>query len=198
MSRPIGIDLGTTYSVVACVDEYGKPQVLKNEEGSYFVPSVVLLDDDEIVVGEIAKDLALTMPERVVSCVKRYIGDPNLSFDDGFGHCYSPVEISAFILKEMKRIAELHLGEVKQAVITVPAYFLDAERKATIKAAELAGLEVLKIVNEPAAAALDFGFQWQGVSRTVLVYDLGGGTFDISILDIGDGVFEVKSRWWYF
>jgi len=186
MSRPIGIDLGTTYSAVSVVDENGKPRLLANEDGKYLTPSVVLFDDDGVLVGEIAKDMALASPDRAVSCVKRYMDDPDFVFEYN-GKDYTPEMISAEIIKELKSVAEKTLGQVKQAVITVPAYFLDAERAATKKATELAGLEVLKIINEPTAAALSYGLNEDDSDSTILVYDFGGGTFDVTIMKARGG-----------
>ncbi len=191
MSRPIGIDLGTSYSMVACVDEHGKPQALADEDQEILIPSAVLFEDDEVLVGTIAKESGAFSPERVVTCVKRYMGDPDWSFKHA-GKAYSPEEISSFILRELRRIAEQELGTVGPAVVTVPAYFLDGARKATVRAAEMAGLEVLAIVNEPTAAAVSYGVLEEAVSQTLLVYDLGGGTFDVTILKTkGSSNFEV-------
>jgi len=182
VSRPVGIDLGTTRSAVACVDENGRPRILADDSGISLVPSVVLFEDGPVLVGEIARDGALAAPDQVVECVKRRIGDTSWRFAVG-NRKYTAVEISSFILKEMKRIAENALGgPITEAVITVPAYFHDAERLGTIQAAELAGLKVLKILNEPTAAAIYYSFEEEKAAPLFLVYDLGGGTFDITIM----------------
>jgi molecular chaperone DnaK len=215
MARVIGIDLGTTNSCVA-VMEGGKPKVVENAEGARTTPSIVAFaKDGERLVGQPAKRQAVTNPENTVFAVKRLIGrrfdDPITKKDtelvpykisrgpngdawvNAGGKDYSPSQISAFILQKMKETAEAYLGEnVTQAVITVPAYFNDAQRQATKDAGQIAGLEVLRIINEPTAAALAYGLDKQD-GKTIAVYDLGGGTFDISVLEIGDGVFEVKS-----
>ncbi|MDI4237786.1 molecular chaperone DnaK [Bradyrhizobium sp. 31Argb] len=215
MGKVIGIDLGTTNSCVAVMD--GKnAKVIENSEGMRTTPSIVALTDDgERLVGQPAKRQAVTNPERTFFAVKRLIGrrydDPMVEKDkklvpykivkasngdawvEADGKTYSPSQVSAFILQKMKETAEAHLGQkVDQAVITVPAYFNDAQRQATKDAGKIAGLEVLRIINEPTAAALAYGLD-KTKSGTIAVYDLGGGTFDISILEIGDGVFEVKS-----
>ena len=215
MGKVIGIDLGTTNSCVAVMD--GKtPRVIENAEGMRTTPSIVAFTDDgERLVGQPAKRQAVTNPERTIFAVKRLIGrrydDPMVEKDKKLvpykiarasngdawvevdGKTYSPSQISAFILQKMKETAEAHLGQkVDQAVITVPAYFNDAQRQATKDAGKIAGLEVLRIINEPTAAALAYGLE-KRTTGTIAVYDLGGGTFDISILEIGDGVFEVKS-----
>src|SRR5688500_1866985 len=215
MAKVIGIDLGTTNSCVA-VMEGGKPKVIENSEGSRTTPSVVAFTKDgERLIGQPAKRQAVTTPDQTVFAVKRLIGrrfdDPITKKDtelvpykivkgpngDAWVQAgakdYSPSQISAFILQKMKETAEAYLGEtVTQAVITVPAYFNDAQRQATKDAGQIAGLEVLRIINEPTAAALAYGLDKQD-GKTIAVYDLGGGTFDISILEIGDGVFEVKA-----
>ena len=216
MAKVIGIDLGTTNSCVA-VMEGGKPRVLENAEGMNTTPSVVAFTDDgEKLVGLPAKRQAVTNPLNTFFAIKRLIGrrfdDPMVEKDtklvpykivkgpngdawvEAHGKDYSPQQISAFILQKMKETAEAKLGEtVTQAVITVPAYFNDAQRQATKDAGKIAGLEVLRIINEPTAAALAYGLDKKKEAKTIAVYDLGGGTFDISILEIGDGVFEVKS-----
>ncbi len=216
MAKVIGIDLGTTNSCVA-VMEGGKPRVLENAEGMNTTPSIVAFTaDDEKLVGLPAKRQAVTNPFNTFFAIKRLIGrrydDPMVEKDknlvpykivkgpngdawvEAHGKQYSPQQISAFILQKMKETAEAKLGEkVTQAVITVPAYFNDAQRQATKDAGRIAGLEVLRIINEPTAAALAYGLDKKKESKTIAVYDLGGGTFDISILEIGDGVFEVKS-----
>jgi molecular chaperone DnaK len=215
MAKVIGIDLGTTNSCVA-VMEGGKPKVIENAEGARTTPSVVAFTKDgERLIGQPAKRQAVTNPDNTVFAVKRLIGrrfdDPITKKDTELvpykivkggngdawvqagGKDYSPSQVSAFILQKMKETAEAYLGEtVTQAVITVPAYFNDAQRQATKDAGQIAGLEVLRIINEPTAAALAYGLDKQD-GKTIAVYDLGGGTFDVSILEIGDGVFEVKS-----
>ena len=216
MGKVIGIDLGTTNSCVA-VMEGGKPKVLENSEGANTTPSIVAFtNDDERLVGLPAKRQAVTNPTNTFFAIKRLIGrrfdDPEVEKDkklvpfkiikgptgdawvESHGKQYSPQQISAFILQKMKETAEAKLGEpVTQAVITVPAYFNDAQRQATKDAGKIAGLEVLRIINEPTAAALAYGLDKKKEAKTIAVYDLGGGTFDVSILEIGDGVFEVKS-----
>ena len=215
MAKVIGIDLGTTNSCVAVMDG-GKPKVIENAEGARTTPSIVAFaKDGERLIGQPAKRQAVTNPESTIYAVKRLIGrrfdDPMTKKDMGLvpynivkgktgdawvkagGEDYSPSQISAFILQKMKETAEAYLGEtVTQAVITVPAYFNDAQRQATKDAGLIAGLEVLRIINEPTAAALAYGMD-KDENKTIAVYDLGGGTFDISILEVGDGVFEVKS-----
>src|SRR5690242_6803367 len=216
MAKVIGIDLGTTNSCVA-VMEGGKPRVLENAEGMNTTPSIVAFTSDgEKLVGLPAKRQAVTNPTNTFFAIKRLIGrrydDPEVEKDkklvpykiikgpngdawvEAHGKQYSPAQISAFILQKMKETAEAKLGEkVTQAVITVPAYFNDAQRQATKDAGKIAGLEVLRIINEPTAAALAYGLDKKKDAKTIAVYDLGGGTFDVSILEIGDGVFEVKS-----
>ena len=190
MSKIIGIDLGTTNSCV-CVYEGGEAKVIANAEGNRTTPSVVAFKNDEIIVGTAAKNQMVTNPD-TVSSVKRLMGTKKKVKVNGKE--YTPEEISAMILGDLKKTAESYLGEeVKKAVITVPAYFNDAERQATKNAGKIAGLEVERIINEPTAAALAYGLDKQDKTEQILVYDLGGGTFDVSILEIGDGVFEVKS-----
>ena len=214
MAKVIGIDLGTTNSCVAIMDG-SKPRVIENSEGARTTPSIVGFKDDERLVGQAAKRQAVTNPTNTVFAVKRLIGrsfddkdlakeKKNMPFDivdGGNGDAwvkagsqnYSPAQISAFILQKMKETVESYLGEeVTQAVITVPAYFNDAQRQATKDAGKIAGLEVLRIINEPTAAALAYGLD-KKETKTIAVYDLGGGTFDITILEIDDGLFEVKS-----
>ena len=192
MSKIIGIDLGTTNSCVAVL-EGGEPHVITNPEGNRTTPSVVAFKaDGEELVGETAKRQAVTNVDNTVASVKRKMGTKEKV--DANGKKYTPEEISAKILAKLKADAESYLGEkVTKAVITVPAYFNDAERQATKNAGKIAGLEVERIINEPTAAALAYGIDKQDDAHTVLVYDLGGGTFDVSILELGDGVFEVKS-----
>ncbi|MDA8373409.1 MAG: molecular chaperone DnaK [Actinomycetota bacterium] len=192
MPKAVGIDLGTTNSVVSVL-EGGDPVVIPNAEGGRTTPSVVAFSKaGEVLVGEVAKRQAITNPERTIRSVKRHMGTNWTTDIDG--KAYTPQEISARILAKLKRDAESYLGDtVTQAVITVPAYFDDAQRTATKEAGQIAGLEVLRIINEPTAAALAYGLDKDSQEQTVLVFDLGGGTFDVSILEIGDGVFEVKS-----
>ena len=214
MAKVIGIDLGTTNSCVAIMDG-AQPRVIENAEGARTTPSIVAFTDDERLVGQAAKRQAVTNPSNTVFAVKRLIGrrfddkdlakdKKNMPFDivdggngdawvEAGGEKYSPAQVSAFILQKMKETAESYLGEdVTQAVITVPAYFNDAQRQATKDAGKIAGLEVLRIINEPTAAALAYGLD-KKETKTIAVYDLGGGTFDITILEIDDGLFEVKS-----
>jgi molecular chaperone DnaK len=214
MGKVIGIDLGTTNSCVAVL-EGGKPAVITSTEGGRTVPSMVGFGkNSERLVGQLAKRQAVTNAENTVYSIKRFIGR---RWDDTEiersrvpyscvqgrdstvdvqirGKTYTPQEISAMILQKLKQDAEAYLGtEVTQAVITVPAYFTDAQRQATKDAGTIAGLEVMRIINEPTAAALSYGLDKQDQDQTVLVFDLGGGTFDVSILQLGDGVFEVKA-----
>ncbi|MCG8562592.1 MAG: molecular chaperone DnaK, partial [Hyphomicrobiales bacterium] len=215
MSKVIGIDLGTTNSCVA-VMEGSSPKVIENAEGARTTPSMVAFTDDgERLIGLPAKRQAVTNPSNTLFAIKRLIGrrhdDPTVAKDkelvpyeivkadngdawvEAQGKTYSPSQVSAFILQKMKETAEAYLGhDVEQAVITVPAYFNDAQRQATKDAGKIAGLDVLRIINEPTAAALAYGLDKKD-GETIAVYDLGGGTFDVSILEIGDGVFEVKS-----
>ena len=192
MAKAVGIDLGTTNSVVSFL-EAGEPVVIPNAEGGRTTPSIVgFSKTGEVLVGEVAKRQAITNPERTIRSVKRHMVESWTVDIDGTK--YTPQEISARILQKLKRDAEAYLGNtVTQAVITVPAYFNDAQRTATKEAGQIAGLEVLRIVNEPTAAALAYGLDKGGKEQTVLVFDLGGGTFDVSVLEIADGVFEVKS-----
>lgn len=192
MSKVIGIDLGTTNSCFA-VMEGGDPVVITNAEGARTTPSVVSFQPSgERLVGQVAKRQAITNPDRTISSIKRHMGTGfKVNID---GKEYSPQEISAMILQKIKADAESYLGEkITQAVITVPAYFNDSQRQATKDAGRIAGLEVLRIINEPTAAALAYGLDKMDTNQKILVYDLGGGTFDVSILELGDGVFEVKS-----
>ncbi|MCA0250806.1 MAG: molecular chaperone DnaK [Actinobacteria bacterium] len=192
MARAVGIDLGTTNSVVAVL-EGGEPTVIPNAEGARTTPSVVAFaKGGEVLVGEVAKRQAVTNVDRTIRSVKRHMGtDWKVDID---GKTYRPQQISAFVLQKLKRDAEAYLGEpVTNAVITVPAYFGDAERQATKEAGEIAGLVVDRIINEPTAAALAYGLDKGDHEQTILVFDLGGGTFDVSLLEIADGVFEVKA-----
>ncbi|MBO5448567.1 MAG: Hsp70 family protein [Ruminococcus sp.] len=196
MGRAIGIDLGTTYSAAAILQADGKPAILPNSEGQNITPSVVLFPDvangyDEPLVGDMAKHSAATSPLDVVQFVKRQMGDPNWRFESTNGSSFTAEEVSAIILKKLKNDAELVLGEpVTDAVITVPAYFDDTRRVATKQAGRIAGLNVLRVLNEPTAAALSYGLNYEN-NGTVLVYDLGGGTFDVTIMEIKDGNFDV-------
>ena len=193
MSRAVGIDLGTTNSVVSVL-EGGEATVIANAEGSRTTPSVVAFaKNGEVLVGEVAKRQAVTNVERTIRSVKRHMGDASWSVDID-GKKYNAQEISARILQKLKRDAEAYLGDtVTDAVITVPAYFNDAERQATKDAGQIAGLNVLRIVNEPTAAALAYGLDKGERDQTILVFDLGGGTFDVSLLEIGEGIVEVKA-----
>jgi molecular chaperone DnaK len=193
MPKAVGIDLGTTNSVVAVL-EAGEPVVVPNSEGGRTTPSVVAFSKaGEVLVGEVAKRQAITNPDRTFRSIKRHMGESWKS-DDIDGKVYTPQEISARTLMKLKRDAESFLNDtVTDAVITVPAYFDDAQRTATKEAGTIAGLNVLRIINEPTAAALAYGLDKGSEDETVLVFDLGGGTFDVSVLEIGDGVFEVKS-----
>ncbi|MEO8112626.1 MAG: Hsp70 family protein, partial [Ginsengibacter sp.] len=214
MAKIIGIDLGTTNSCVA-VMEGNEPVVIANDEGRRTTPSVVaFLKNGERKVGDPAKRQAITNPTNTITSVKRFMGhkwdevtsevghwsykvvkgDNNTVRIDIDGRPYTPQEISAMILQKMKKTAEDYLGqEISEAVITVPAYFNDAQRQATKEAGEIAGLNVRRIINEPTAAALAYGLDKKSIDQKIAVFDLGGGTFDISILELGDGVFEVKS-----
>ena len=190
MGKAVGIDLGTTNSVVAVL-EGGEPTVIANAEGNRTTPSIVAFKSGEVLVGELAKRQAITNPDNTVRSIKRHIGT---NWKENFeGKDYTPQEISARILQKLKRDAESYLGDdVTDAVITVPAYFNDAERQATKEAGQIAGLNVLRIINEPTAASLSYGLE-NNEDQKILVFDLGGGTFDVSILEISEGVFEVKS-----
>src|SRR5579885_3403558 len=217
MAKVLGIDLGTTNSVMAII-EAGEPTVIENAEGSRLTPSVVAINPKtgERLVGQVAKRQAITNPENTIYAIKRFMGrkftDPEVQRTSKLvpykiteaqngdvrvlmnGKPYAPPEISAMILQKMKQDAEAKLGEkITQAVITVPAYFNDSQRQATKDAGKIAGLEVLRIINEPTAASLAYGLDKKGKEETIAVYDLGGGTFDISILHSGDGVYEVES-----
>ncbi|MBQ3924253.1 MAG: Hsp70 family protein, partial [Firmicutes bacterium] len=190
MGKVIGIDLGTTNSCVAVL-EGGDPQVITNAEGERTTPSVVgFAKGGERLVGETAKRQAVTNPDRTIASIKRHMGEAyNINID---GNSYTPQDISAMILSKLKADAEAYLGEtVTEAVITVPAYFTDSQKQATKDAGKIAGLDVKRIINEPTAAALAYGLDKDEASHKVLVYDLGGGTFDVSIMELGDGVFEV-------
>ena len=213
MSKIIGIDLGTTNSCISVL-EGGDPVVIVNSEGSRTTPSVISFDKGDIKVGSAAKRVAVTNPENTLSSVKRFIGQRYSELNSehlkvpykvskGSGDSviitandkeYVPQEISAMVLQNIRQSAEAYLGEaVTKAVITVPAYFNDSQRQATKEAGQIAGLEVLRIINEPTAAALAYGLDKKDSEMRIAVFDLGGGTFDISILELGDGVFEVLS-----
>jgi molecular chaperone DnaK (HSP70)/uncharacterized protein YegL len=184
MSGAVGIDLGTTFSAIATVNKYGDAEILTNVEGDRITPSVVLFEGNDVIVGNYAKQAAVVYPEQVAEFVKRHMGETDYNFEYR-GRGYSPEELSSFILQKLKHDAELRLGHpVEHAVITVPAYFNDHERRATIRAGERAGLNVLKLLNEPTAAAFAYGLANQGKDQRVLVYDLGGGTFDVTMVDI--------------
>ena len=192
MGRAVGIDLGTTNSVVSVL-EGGEPTVIANAEGARTTPSIVAFaKNGEVLVGEVAKRQAVTNPDRTIRSVKRHMGSNwSVDIDD---KKYTPQEISARVLQKLKRDAEAYLGEsVTEAVITVPAYFNDSQRQATKEAGEIAGLDVLRIINEPTSAALAYGLDKGDLEQTVLVFDLGGGTFDVSLLEIGEGIVEVKA-----
>jgi len=187
----IGIDLGTTFSAMAVL-EGGKPTIITNAEGTRTTPSVVHIKNGEVTVGQIARNQAIIDPLHTIRSIKRKIGTNEKVEVDG--KAYTPEEISAMILQKLKKDAESYLGQpVKNAVVTVPAYFNDAQRQATKNAGKIAGLNVLRIVNEPTAAALAYGLDKQETEHTILVFDFGGGTFDVSVLELGDGIFEVKS-----
>jgi molecular chaperone DnaK len=191
MARAVGIDLGTTNSVIATL-EGGEPTIIPNAEGSRTTPSVVAFKEGQVLVGEVAKRQAITNPDRTIRSVKREMGtDWSISIE---GKNYTAQEISARVLMKLKRDAEAFLGDtITDAVITVPAYFGDAQRTATKEAGQIAGLNVLRIINEPTAASLAYGLDKESTDHTILVFDLGGGTFDVSVLEIGEGVFEVKA-----
>ncbi len=180
----VGIDLGTTFSAIAYVNEHGIPELLPNAEGDRITPSVILFEDDDVIIGNYAKQAAMVYPDQVVEFVKREMGNHDYTFDYR-GKGYTPEQLSGFILSKLKHDAELRLGhKVDKAVITVPAYFNDIQRKSTLAAGELAGLQVLKLINEPTAAAFAYGLNNIGNDQRVLVYDLGGGTFDVTLVDI--------------
>ncbi len=186
--QAVGIDLGTTFSAIAHIDAYGKPMIIPNSESERITPSVILFDGSTAVVGTYAKQNAVAEPEKIVDFVKREMGKSKAQFSRDFGdHSYSAEELASFIVKKLKNDAEKYLEvEVTDAVITVPAYFNDAERTATIHAGQLAGLNVLQVLNEPTAAALSYGLDKLDTNQTVFVFDLGGGTFDVTIMRIED------------
>ncbi|MGO3381536.1 MAG: Hsp70 family protein, partial [Loigolactobacillus coryniformis] len=191
MAKVIGIDLGTTNSAVAVL-EGNEPKIITNPEGNRTTPSVVSFKNGETQVGEVAKRQAITNPNTVAS-IKRHMGEAGYKVDVD-GKSYTPQEISAMILQYIKKFSEDYLGEeVNDAVITVPAYFNDSQRQATKDAGKIAGLNVQRIINEPTASALAYGLDKGDADEKILVYDLGGGTFDVSVLELGDGVFEVLS-----
>ncbi len=183
-TRAVGIDLGTTFSAIAYVNKHGVPEILHNAEGDRITPSVILFDGDEVIVGNYAKQAAVAFPEQVVEFVKRHMGDDNFTFEYR-GESWTPERLSSFILAKLKHDAEHRLGHpVEEAVITVPAHFRDKQRRATIRAGEQAGLKVLKLINEPTAAAFAYGLANAGRNMRCLVFDLGGGTFDVTVVDI--------------
>src|SRR5687767_10069364 len=184
--KAVGIDLGTTFSAIAHIDAYGKPQLIPNAESERITPSVLLFDGQNAIVGTLAKQNSVAEPEKIVDFVKREMGKSKAQFHREFnGKVYSAEELSALIIKKLKNDAEKYLGEpVTDAVITVPAYFNDAERTATLHGGQLAGLNVLQIINEPTAAALAYGLDKLESDQTVFVFDLGGGTFDVTIMKI--------------
>ena len=193
MTNYIGIDLGTTYSAIAYVNEHGVPEVIENSEGERTTPSVVLFDGNEIHVGSYAKDNMSVYPGQGVEFVKRYMGEKLWSFEYN-GRTYNASQISSFILKKLKEDAEAKLGtSIKDVVITVPAYFGDPQRRATIEAGELAGLNVVQVINEPTAAAYSYGLHKLGKDQRILVFDLGGGTFDVTVMEITGERIEVKA-----
>jgi molecular chaperone DnaK len=191
--KAIGIDLGTTFSAAAHIDPYGKPQIIPNAESERITPSVILFDNANVIVGTVAKNSAVAEPEKIVDFIKREMGKSKEQFHREFGgKTYSAEELSALIIRKLKGDAEKYLGEpVTDAVITVPAYFNDAERTATITAGQLAGLNVLQIINEPTAAALAYGLDKLDKDQTVFVFDLGGGTFDVTIMRIHENSIEM-------
>lgn len=194
MAKVVGIDLGTTFSAVAHVNQHGKAEIIQNRDGEWITPSVVLFDGGLKIVGTQAKNQSVISPDNVAQFIKRQMGDPDYIFVTDSGDEFRPEEISALILKRLKEDAESVLGEaVNYAVITVPAYFNDAQRKATQDAGEIAGFQVLRIINEPTAAALAYGLDKQNKEETVLVYDLGGGTFDVTAMRISPGKLDVIS-----
>jgi molecular chaperone DnaK len=183
-SVAVGIDLGTTFSAIAYVNKHGVPEVLPNAEGDRITPSVILFEEDDVIVGNYAKQAAVVYPEQVVEFIKRHMGSTDFTFEYR-GKRYTPEELSSFILAKLKHDAEQRLGQaVEEAVITVPAYFTDIQRRATLRAGELAGLKVLKLINEPTAAAFAYGLNNAGKELRLLVFDLGGGTFDVTMVDI--------------
>src|SRR5438105_13316367 len=191
--KAVGIDLGTTFSAVAHIDAYGKPQIIPNAETERITPSVIFFDGNNVIVGSVAKNSAVAEPEKIVDFIKREMGKPKEQFHREFGgKIYSAEELSALIIKKLKVDAEKYLDQpVTDVVITVPAYFNDAERTSTITAGQLAGLNVLQIINEPTAAALAYGLDKLDENHSVFVFDLGGGTFDVTIMRIVDHKIEM-------
>ena len=188
MAKVLGIDLGTTFSAAAYMDpQTGMPKIIPNSEGKTTTPSVVMFDGDDVVVGEQAKSNSMLDPYNVVQFVKRNMGNPDYSFERDNGETYKAEDISAIILKRVVADAEAYLDDkVTGAVITVPAYFSDAQRKATINAGQIAGLNVLAVINEPTAAALSFGMSKAAAGQNIMVYDIGGGTFDVTIIHVAE------------
>ncbi|MEH2306822.1 Hsp70 family protein [Nostoc sp.] len=192
MAKVIGIDLGTTMSAMAYIDDMGRPAIIPNAEGHNLTPSVIMIRGDERVVGRTAKNAAVARPKNVIQFIKRKMSEPDYVFTDENGQEHRPEELSALILKKLKQDAEKRLGEeVKQAVITVPAYFADLERQRTKQAGEIAGFEVLDIINEPTAAAIAYGIEKAQDGINIFVYDLGGGTFDATLMQVGTGELRV-------
>lgn len=192
----IGIDLGTTNSAIAYINEMGNPEIIPNAEGARMTPSVILFEKDNIVVGQIAKQNAVDDPLNVAQFIKRQMGNKDFIFTTGFGKEYTAEELSAIILKKVKQDAETYLGKpIHQAVVTVPAYFDDAKRLATKDAGKLIGLDIVKIINEPTAAALAFASENKFTEKTVLVYDLGGGTFDATLLDLSENKVDIRATY---
>ncbi|EDY22216.1 2-alkenal reductase [Chthoniobacter flavus Ellin428] len=196
--KAVGIDLGTTFCAIAHIDAYGKPQIIPNSESERITPSVILFDGTNAIVGTLAKQNAVAEPEKIVDFVKREMGKSKAQFHREFnGKIYSAEELSALIIKKLKNDAERYLGEpVTDAVITVPAYFNDAERTATLHAGQLAGLNVLQVINEPTAAALAYGLDKLDSDQTVFVFDLGGGTFDVTIMKIENHHIRMMAKQW--
>ena len=196
--KAVGIDLGTTFSAIAHIDAYGKPQIIPNAESERITPSVILFDGSNAVVGTFAKQNSVAEPEKIVDFVKREMGKSKDEFHREFAEkIFSAEELSALILKKLKNDAERYLGqEVTDAVITVPAYFNDSERTATIHSGQLAGFNVLQIINEPTAAALSYGLDKLDTNQTVFVFDLGGGTFDVTIMRIEDQHIKMLATNW--
>ena len=193
MGKVVGIDLGTTFSAIAHVNEHGQEEIIPNAESDRITPSVIMFEDDLVTVGKIAKQNASAVPEQIVDFVKREIGKSKEEFSREFeGKMYSAEELSALILQKLKQDAEAHLdAEVTDAVITVPAYFKDAERAATRNAGKIAGLNVLQVMNEPTAAALAYGVDVHGSDQNVFVFDLGGGTFDVTVMKVSGSELEM-------
>ena len=193
MGKVVGIDLGTTFSAISHVNEHGQPEIIPNAESERITPSVIMFEDDLVTVGKIAKQNARAVPEQIIEFVKREIGKSKEEFFRTFdGKAYSPEELSALILTKLKQDAEAYLNtEITDAVITVPAYFHDAEREATRNAGTIAGLNVLQVLNEPTAAALAFGIDQLGTDQNVFVFDLGGGTFDVTIMKVSESTIQM-------